>query len=165
MYIRTNPNLIRNTCINKNKCRYCPNMEKSGKITSTTTGTTYSCKRNFTCKSSNLVYAITCRRCKNQYVGQTKRTILERFEGGYSNINKASRNPDQGPGTRANAHTNQLQGDAIGQNFAQSNHKSTRDLKIQTLEFISLPQSSERALELQARGAACKPGLGDLRIP
>ena len=52
MNIRTIPNLIRNACINKNKCRYCPNLERCGKITSTTTGTTYSCKKNFTCKSS-----------------------------------------------------------------------------------------------------------------
>ena len=42
------------------------------------------------------------------------------------------------PGTRVNAHTNQLQGVTIGQHFAQSIHTGTRDLKIQALELIYL---------------------------
>ena len=86
--------------------------------------------------------------CKVQYVGQTKRTFLEHFQGHYGKINKALRNPDQVPGTRANAHTNQLQEDTIGLHFAQTNHKGARDLKISVLEFISLPINSERALQL-----------------
>ena len=94
---------------------------------------------------------ITCWTCKIQYVEQTKITILEHFQGHYGNINKALRNPDHRPGTLANAHTTQLEGDTIGLHFAQSNHKCTIDLQIQVLKFISLPQNSERVLELHLR--------------
>ena len=32
-----------------------------------------------TCKSTNLIYMIECKRCKKQYIGETKRTLSERF--------------------------------------------------------------------------------------
>ena len=66
------------------------NLDCSGKITCTITRTTSNYKRNFTCKSSNLVYAISCITCKQQYVGQMK-TILRCFQGHYANTNKALR--------------------------------------------------------------------------
>ena len=54
---------------NRKKCRYCPNLDRSGKITNTSTRKTCStCKKNFTCRSSNLIYGITCHTCNNQYM-------------------------------------------------------------------------------------------------
>ena len=52
--IGTTPNLIKNACKQK-KCRYCPNLDRSWKITCIITGKRYTCKKNFTCRSSNLV--------------------------------------------------------------------------------------------------------------
>ena len=59
-----------NFCIPKN-CRYCPNVEKTGDITSSVTGNTYRCMTNRSCHSLNLIYCITWKKCQKQYVGQT----------------------------------------------------------------------------------------------
>ena len=37
-------------------------------------------KESFTCDSSGLVYCISCRRCPAIYIGETGRTLRERFE-------------------------------------------------------------------------------------
>ena len=39
------------------------------------------------CQSSNLIYLITCTKCKIQYVGQTKNRLLTRFQGHYFDMN------------------------------------------------------------------------------
>ena len=54
------------------KCRYCPLLNKSGTIISTFTKRSFSTKIRVNCKSSNLIYCITCKICQTQYVGQTK---------------------------------------------------------------------------------------------
>ena len=46
------------TCKARN-CRYCPKLEKGGKITSNTTGRKYYAKTNVTCNSNNVVYCIS----------------------------------------------------------------------------------------------------------
>ena len=40
-------------------------------FTSTKTGLSYPLRHNFTCSSKNIIYLITCTRCKKQYVGLT----------------------------------------------------------------------------------------------
>ena len=69
---------------------------------------------------------------------------MKLFQLHYGNINKALRKPDHIPGTLANAHTNQLQGDTIGLHFAQTNDNGTIDFQIQVLEFISLTKKIVR---------------------
>ena len=39
-----------------------------------------------TCKSSNLVYCITCKIFKKQYVGQTQNSITQRFSSHFVNM-------------------------------------------------------------------------------
>lgn len=41
-------------------CKYCNALDKSGNITSSTTKHTYTAMKNVTCKSTNLIYCITC---------------------------------------------------------------------------------------------------------
>ena len=46
------------------------------------------------CRSSNLVYAITCKRCGQQYVGQTMVRLKDRFVGHLGDINnEATKKP------------------------------------------------------------------------
>ena len=137
------PNVIRNHCTSK-KCRYCPQLDKTGQITCTATGNTHPCKKNITCRSSNLVYAITCHTCKMQYVGQTKRTLLERFQGHFGSVTKAMRNKANG------LSLNEDIGD-IGCHFSDSSHSGIKDFNIQVLDFCPLPPHSERALEYRLR--------------
>ena len=56
------------TCTNC-KCRYCPLLNTEGHIVATVTGSKYCTKHKVTC---NLVYCITCRRCKKQCVGSAQ---------------------------------------------------------------------------------------------
>jgi hypothetical protein len=64
---------------NRRDCRYCPLLNKTGKITCHVTETEHNCMKNISCRSSNLIYAITCTRCGIQYVGQTMLRIKDRF--------------------------------------------------------------------------------------
>ena len=43
-------------------------------------------KSNFTCKSANIIYLITCKQCQKQYEGQTGRTLADRICDHLSNI-------------------------------------------------------------------------------
>ena len=59
-------------CNPTSACKYCPKLNLTGKIGATT--------------SSNLIYLITCRTCKIQYIGQTRNRIITRFQGHYYDV-------------------------------------------------------------------------------
>ena len=129
-------------CTNR-KCRYCPILDKSGKITCTTTGVEFSTRYNISCRSTNLIYGITCLTCQKQYVGQTKRKLSARFQGHFYSIKNAIAEIQKGNRRPAK--------DAIGLHFSRPDHKGVQDLKICVLDFIHLPPNSERALKLRLK--------------
>ena len=63
------------------KCTYCPKLNKSGCIKSTTAGRKCRALMAVNCQSANIVYAITCKHCGIQYVGQTMNSIMDRIQG------------------------------------------------------------------------------------
>ena len=67
------------SCSRKN-CKHCAVLDISGKIMSKTTGREYSTKSNVTCKSGNLIHCLSCNVCQAQYVGQTKRRLIDRLQ-------------------------------------------------------------------------------------
>jgi len=112
-----------------NKCRsrsctYCPHLDRSGKITSTTTGRTYQTKRHVSCCSHNLIYCITCTICRKQYVGQTSKKLRERFIFHFGNINNRRLN------------------DPIGRHFSSTGHTGRKTLTIHIVAFIPAPYNS-----------------------
>ena len=116
---------ISKTCHNIVKCRYCPKMDKSGKIKSTVTLREYSTKININCQSSNLIYCITCNVCSKQYVGQTGRRILDRFQGHFSGISRKDKTT------------------LINDHFARQDHNGIQDLTIHVLDFIHANPTSD----------------------
>jgi hypothetical protein len=64
---------------NTTRCRYCPLINTSGKITCHVTQIEHPCMTKVSCRSSNLIYAISCKRCGLQYVGQTLLRLKDRF--------------------------------------------------------------------------------------
>ena len=74
-------------CINS-RCRYCPLMNHSGRITSSSTGKSFKCCSNFCCNSTNVIYGLKCTSCNKIYVGQTKRPLKKRLVEHFSDINK-----------------------------------------------------------------------------
>ena len=137
-------NQIRNKCIAKKQCRYCPKLNTSGILTCSVTLAQHETKTNITCNSSNLIYCITCRKCKKQYVGQTKRTLMKRFNEHFYNTKTALKSKREG------TETMQSKIDPIGSHFSMPDH-DTDDIQISVLAFITLTPESKEALALRLK--------------
>lgn len=61
------------------RCKACNFIVESNSFRSTHNQRTFSLKQAFTCKSCNLIYLITCRKCHKQYIGETGRTLAQRI--------------------------------------------------------------------------------------
>jgi hypothetical protein len=118
---------------NTTRCRYCPRLNKSGKIVSKTTGATFECMKNISCRSSNLIYCITCKVCGIQYVGQTLLRVKDRFVHHFSDIFKADAQK------------------TVGRHFSQTGHNGFHDLEISVLEFIKKPPRSPASKTIRDR--------------
>ena len=68
------------------RCKTFPILRVTGEFSSHTTGQSYKVKFRASCKSSNLVYLVTCRRCGLQYVGETSQPLHVRISGNRSDI-------------------------------------------------------------------------------
>ena len=97
----TAPNQPHDTfrCNSKHGCLTCPHIE-DGRTTYTfsNTGEVREIKQHITCKSTNLTYMIECHKCKKQYIGETKRTLRERFT---EHRQKSQKNPSHANATAA----------------------------------------------------------------
>ena len=105
-------------------CRFCPVIDKSGIIRCTTTNRTYSSMVNANCKRNNLIYCITCLTCHKQYIGQTKRMLIERFRKHFWNI------------------TSKRNEDPIGLHFNLPQHNGLNDVRIHIIQYIKHPSES-----------------------
>ena len=63
------------------KCKTCPILESSNEFSSLTTGQLFKLKTRASCKSSNVIYLITCRKCGLQYVGEMGQPLHLRVNG------------------------------------------------------------------------------------
>ncbi len=120
----------KNICKTKN-CRYCNILDKSGRIKSHVTGREYYSKHNVTCKSSNVIYCITCLKCGKQYVGQTKLRLMDRFGSHFTSINRNDGKND------------------VCKHFNQKDHNGVKDLKLSIVDFIYAKPETDRAKALR----------------
>ena len=118
---------------NKSSCRYCSLIDKSGKITSSVTHIQYSCMKKVSCRSSNIIYAITCKVCGMQYVGQTLLRVKDRFVHHFRDVDIG--NPEK----------------TVGRHFNLPDHKGYKDMTINILEFIKAPPRSPQAIQIRNR--------------
>ena len=117
-------------CSLKN-CRYCPRLNKSGEIVSNTTGNSYKCMSNISCRSSNLIYCITCTRCGMQYVGQTSLRLKDRFVHHFYSIEQSNLNL------------------VVGRHFNENGHNGLFDVEISVLEYIFRPPKSPASVPIR----------------
>ena len=108
-------------------CRYHANG--SNHFQSENNKTQYKLKDKIYCKSTNLVYLITCRLCKKQYVGETGRTLRDRLNDHRSAIKNNKKTP-------------------IAIHFNMLNH-SVLDLSIMPIELIKNNNSSAATRRLR----------------
>ncbi len=96
------------------------------------------------CGSNNLVYLVTCKKCSKRYVGETSHSINKTF---YQHLyeNKHLKNNDNAPPCMSGKNPNPLPN-----HFAQIDH-SHLDIKIQFLEFITLPPKSQNTTVFQRK--------------
>jgi hypothetical protein len=88
---------------------------------------------NISCRSSNLIYCITCKARKKQYVGQTSLKIKGRFVHHYYTVDKEDLTKP------------------VGKHFSRKDHNGIKDMDIHVLEFIKMPPKSEAALQVRNR--------------
>lgn len=73
-------------------CRYhCKAMTKT--VVSNVHGESFNIQNSLSCKSSSIIYLITCRKCNMQYVGETNRKLAERLTDHRSNIKNLKATP------------------------------------------------------------------------
>ena len=119
-----------NIC-NTLNCRYCTRLDTTGRIRSPVSGREYSSKSNVSCQSSNVIYCLSCKRCKKQYIGQTKRRLMDRFQDHFYKINKALMDTD------------------MGSHFNTDHHEGLDDVEIHIVDFIHCNPESPRAAILR----------------
>ena len=70
----------------RRRCKCCYEIMTTSSFRSHNTGRRYNIRSNITCKSRNLVYLISCKRCGLQYVGETENPLHIRMNGHRSDI-------------------------------------------------------------------------------
>ena len=63
------------------RCKTCPILKVTDEFSRHMTGQLFKVKFHVSCKSSKIVYLITCRRCGLQYVGETSQPLHARITG------------------------------------------------------------------------------------
>jgi hypothetical protein len=82
--------IFKSQSCNSSRCTHCRNINHASTFTSSVTGETFDMRQNTNCKTNNVIYLITCKRCKAQYVGQTKQPVSKRMNSHRFDINNFS---------------------------------------------------------------------------
>jgi hypothetical protein len=75
------------------RCFTCNYIKSDSALYSTSNGQRFSLTHDMNCDSTNIIYLITCTKCKLQYVGETSQQLRERMTGHRSCINLNKNTP------------------------------------------------------------------------
>ena len=113
-------------------CHICAVLDLGNTFRSTTNHKIFKINFNFNCNSQNVIYLLTCRVCKIQYVGSTTTIFRLRFNRYKSNLNLYSK------GRRG------FQQESLIMHFFQHDHHGDyRDLSVQIIDYCE-PNNPER---------------------
>ena len=101
-------------CLN---CPICPFVHPGHSVKSTANNFTVDINTAVNCKTKNMIYCISCRRCSEQYIGESDRSLQERFS------------EHRGYVTKNHQHK------ATGYHFNQKGH-SVSDMSVSILEKV-----------------------------
>ena len=110
-------------------CVTCPFVVPSKEVVCSVTNKKFPINSAVSCKTSNVIYCITCDKCKEQYIGTTEKPVSERFaqHRGYVNkVRKKKENNEIIPNEKL---------EATGVHFNLSGH-SISNMQITVLEKI-----------------------------
>ena len=95
----------------------CPYVQVGKCVKSSATHDTIPINTHVTCQTQNIIYCITCKKCRKQYVGESDRTLQKRFSDHRGYV--------------TNQHFNQ----ATGEHFNLKGHKLA-DMQVTILEKV-----------------------------
>ena len=72
------------------RCNTCSKGTFSETIHVTSTNKVFTIKQRITCKTSNVIYCLTCKKCKAQYIGETNNEIHTRQAGHLRDIREGN---------------------------------------------------------------------------
>ena len=79
-------------------------MSEKDEVVNDKNGLSVKCQRGGHCKSTGVVYAIKCKKCKLLYIGETKKPMSDRYGGHKYDINNRPDNCDLAKHCRATSH-------------------------------------------------------------
>ena len=100
-----------------NNCPICPFVKRGKVVKSTATNFTVDLNRKVSCQDRNIIYCIECDICSIQYIGESERSLQERFS--------------EHKGYVANQHLNK----ATGHHFNTKGHK-IHNMKVTIIEKL-----------------------------
>ena len=83
---RKNSRFFRQLLLRGYRCKTCPILVTTNTFSSSVAGEHFKLKLRTSCKTSNIIYLIHCRRCGLQYVGETGQPLHNRMNGHRFNI-------------------------------------------------------------------------------
>jgi hypothetical protein len=123
-YKGTNPRQRGFSFCDRRFCRYCPKLNRTGKLTCHVTRYNHKSMEKISCRSSNLIYCITCMKCGMQYVGQTMLRLKDRLKHHFYDIEMNDMNKP------------------VSRHFSQPDHNGTKIISVSVVEFIKKPPRS-----------------------
>ena len=106
-------------------CRTCTHIDTTKQVTSSRTLKKFTIKGDFNCNTTGVIYVITCRHCKKQYVGESGRRLRDRIG--------------------EHIHSVEMNEKTIGNHYHCPGH-GLPDLKVQVIERVS-PNNKQYRLE------------------
>ena len=118
-----------------NKCPICPFVQVGQKVSASKTNFSIDINTEVNCQTKNIIYVIECKKCREQYVGESNRSLQHRFS--------------EHLGYVRNKHVNKV----TGEHFNLRGH-SQSDMQISIIEKIY--SNSDQFRKQRERMFICK---------
>ena len=111
-------------CLNVN-CVTCPYVSPGREVKCTATGENFHINSPVSCDTENVIYCITCKRCQQQYVGQSGNQLSSRIAQHRGYINNYNKHKEAGKATQP-----------TGEHFNLPGHHGVSDMEVQIIEKV-----------------------------
>ena len=78
------------------KCSVCPFVKEGKTVKSKATNYKIDINTNVDCSTQNIIYLLNCKKCSQQYIGETKRMLKERFSEHKTYVNTNNKSKSTG---------------------------------------------------------------------
>ena len=114
----------------KRRCHCCLYLKSASDFDSRYSESEFTITGKLDCNSSNIVYLIECKKCEEQYVGETSKPLKVRLSNHVSDINR-------------------YKGTSIAEHFNQFDHNGVEDLQITPI--LQIPDSDSKIRDMLTR--------------